>query len=190
MQICLCYAPQLFKTLLETKNDLFLYSYSLCRVKKKRSFILHNNLPACFPSFTKVLLSSPLSIKKKKTKKLFPSCLSGTKVSSHSSGCGHASLPVGWVCSMRFKNDPALHLSEPNALLLSSQAGGAASHEIRRRTQNGHPPVPFSCPAHRQAPTQRGETQMLPVASQEIWGKADSPFIFVSGGGGGISKDI
>lgn len=110
-----------------------------------------------------------------------------TKVSSHSSGCGHASLAVGWVCSMCFKNDPALHLSEPNALLLSSQASGAASHEIRRRTQNGHPPVPFSCPAHRQAPTHRGETQMLPVASQEIWGKADSPFILCldRGGGGG-----
>lgn len=91
---------------------------------------------------------------------------------------------------MRFKNDPALHLSEPNALLLSSQAGGAASHEIRRRTQNGHPPVPFSCPAHRQAPTQRGETQMLPVASQEIWGKADSPFIFVSGGGGDFKRHL
>lgn len=41
--------------------------------------------------------------------------------------------------------------------------------------------LPCSSAVHRQAPTQRGETQMIPVGSQEIWGKADSPFIFLCG---------
>lgn len=34
--------------------------------------------------------------------------------------------------------------------------------------------------AHRQAPTERGETQMIPAGSQEMQGKADdNPFVGV-----------
>lgn len=50
--------------------------------------------------------------------------------------------------SFHFENDPALHLSKPNVLLFSSQASGAAAHEIRRK--NGFPLAHFSSHTHRQ----------------------------------------
>ena len=50
--------------------------------------------------------------------------------------------------SFHFENDPALHLSKPNVLLFSSQASGAAAHEIRRK--NGFPLAHYSSHTHRQ----------------------------------------
>lgn len=65
----------------QKKNDLFFYSYSLCRVKKKDLLYFTIFYHLAFHHSLKYLLSSPPSIKKK-TVRLFPSCLSETKPKS------------------------------------------------------------------------------------------------------------
>lgn len=72
------------------KNDLFLYSYPLCRVKKNLLYFIiiyqlafHHSLKYSFH------LPYPL----KKTKRLFPSCLSGTKPKSALTAVA-AAMPV------------------------------------------------------------------------------------------------